>query len=251
MMEKMGTIDPAGPGAEWGEQIPGEEWEVYRSVIAGMREAGIGFALGGAFALATYTGELRNTKDLDLYILPESREGTVEVMERAGLSDYFDVLPYDRAWIYRAHAGATIVDSIWAMANARARVDHHWIFDGPTVSVKGESLRVVPVEEMIWAKLYVMQRSRCDWPDIINMLYAAGRTLGWEHLIDRVGRDLPLLAGVVSTFAWLSPGRSAAFPSWIWERLGLALPEEGPEHDPQRVNFFDTRPWFAPMMRKH
>ena len=30
---------------------------------------------------------------------------------------------------------------------------------------------MLPPEELIWAKLYVLQRDRSDWPDILNLLY--------------------------------------------------------------------------------
>jgi hypothetical protein len=250
MKRAVEMVDLAEPNAGWGGRIPDDEWTIYRRVLDGMRDAGVEFALGGAFALATYSGHWRNTKDLDLYILPEDRERAVEVTGRAGLTDYFDVLPYDRAWIYRAHDGVTIVDSIWAMANRRTVVDRHWIFGGPSIDLRGESLRVVPVEEMIWGKLYIVQRPRCDWPDIFNMLYGVGHVLDWEYLIARVEEDRPLLAGMLSTFAWVCPGRASTFPAWIWDRLGLALPEDGPLYDKRRVDLFDTRPWFVEDLEK-
>lgn len=232
----------------WGVRIPDDEWSVYRRVIDEIREAGIEFALGGAFALATYSGYWRNTKDLDLYIMPEDRDRMVAAMTRAGLSDYFDELPYDRVWIYRGHEDATIVDAIWAMANSRTQVDRRWVFGGPSITIRGERMRVVPVEEMIWGKLYIVQRPRCDWPDIINMIYGAGTELDWEHLITRLGPDAPLLAGVLSTFSWLCPGRAAALPIWIWDRLGMSLPVDGPDYIPERVTYVESRPWFVPMI---
>ena len=144
--------------------------------------------------------------------------------------------------------GGTIVDVIWAMANRRTDVDERWVTGGPEIMIRGEYLRVVPVEEMIWGKLYIMQRTRCDWPDIINMIYGSGDWLDWEHLIDRLEHDLPLLTGVMSFFSWLCPGRAASFASGIWGHLGLSEPEAGPDYYPERVNLVDTRPWFVPMM---
>jgi len=115
----------------WSHRLPTEEWEVYRSVMQEARGLGMTFAFGGAFATAVYTGELRNTKDFDFYVLPSERETMIEATRRAGLKDHFDRLQYDRSWIYRASDGDVLVDVIWAMANHRAGVDASRLNQGP------------------------------------------------------------------------------------------------------------------------
>jgi hypothetical protein len=227
--------------------IPEEQWRVYRRVIREARASGIPFALGGAFAFASYTGLWRNTKDMDLYVLPKDRNAMVNVLHRAGMQDYYQRLPYDRNWIYRSYAGGTIVDIIWAMANQRAQVDETWIFQGPEADVNGERLRAIPAEEMLWAKLYIVQRDRCDWPDVLNIMYAKAEDLDWDRVIRNLGSDAPLLKGALELFRWLAPGRAQALPRGLWERLGLTPPEAGdrPAADPDRVGLLDSRPWFA------
>ncbi|HWQ53863.1 MAG TPA: nucleotidyltransferase [Bryobacteraceae bacterium] len=227
--------------------ISDEQWSVYRQVIAQAREKGIPFALGGGLAVSVYTGHWRESKDLDIYILPHDRDSMIDITRRVGLVDYFDQRPYDRTWIYRSCSNEVIVDLMWAMANHRAPVDESWLLYGAQVNVNGEHLRVLPVEEMIWDKLYVLQRDRCDWPEAMKLIYAAGPTLDWEHLLERMGEDLPLLAGVISVFRWICPGRAHAFPRWIWERLELSAPQPGtaPDTDRSRVELLDRRGWFA------
>src|SRR5437762_923395 len=80
----------------WSKVIPAEDWRVYKDAIKGAREAAVGCLLGGGFGLAAYTGRWRNTKDMDLYILPKDRERMVHVLTKAGFGDYYDTLPYDR-----------------------------------------------------------------------------------------------------------------------------------------------------------
>jgi hypothetical protein len=231
---------------DW-ERLPQEEWAVYQRVIHQARARGIRFAFGGAFATAVYTGELRNTKDLDLYILPADREAMQEAITAAGLQDYFEQLSYDRSWIYRASRGDIIVDAIWAMANHRADVDERWVSQGPAITVRGEPLRAIPIEELIWAKLYVLQRDRCDWGDVFNLLDAGVDAVDWEHLVERLDDDGPLLAGALSVFSWLAPDRASRIPPPIWSRLGLRPVEPGGNADAsrRRVNLLDSRPWFT------
>lgn len=231
---------------EWTHHIPDDEWAVYKKVIDRLNEKGIDFSVGGGFARAIYSHYWRNTKDLDIYIRPSDRDRTVEALTSVGLADYFDVEGYDRGWIYRSHQDGTIVDTIWSMANYRAEVDERWVTGGPMIVIRGELLRVVPVEEMIWAKLYIIQRPRCDWPDIINMLYGAAGRINWSHLAGRLGPDLPLLAGVLSTFGWVCPGRAASLPPEVWDLLHLPVPAPGPEYDRQRADIIDSRPWLVP-----
>lgn len=231
----------------WMEHIPECEQEIYTRVLAHCKNRRLPFALGGAAALGIYTGHWRNTKDLDLYILPEDRDKAVEVFTEAGLTDYYEVTPYDRRWIYRAACGDALVDAIWAMANLRAEVDEHWIMKGPVASYEGVKVRFLPPEELIWSKLYVMQRERCDWPDIFNLLYATAPYLDWDRLIMRVGDDVPLLRGVVDVFRWLCPSMAVHLPS---ELGGTEQQAEADEDcaDPRRVNLLDTRPWFGPRL---
>jgi hypothetical protein len=226
--------------------IPEEQWSVYRQVIAQARELGVRFALGGGLAVSLYTGHWRTIKDLDVYVLPQDRDTMVEITRSVGLADFHDERPYDRTWIYRSWSGAAIVDVMWAMANHRAPVDETWLM-GAEVNVNDEKMRVLPAEEMIWDKLYVLQRDRCDWPEALKLIYAAGPALDWEHLIARVGEDLPLLAGAVSVFSWLCPGRARAFPDWIWGRLHVPPPPPGgaPDIELSRLELLDRRAWFA------
>jgi hypothetical protein len=225
--------------------LPDEQWEIYRAVIRTARTRKIQFALGGAFGFAAYTGQWRNTKDMDLYVLPEDRDAMVDVLSSAGLADFYGRLPYDRRWIYRGNQDDTIVDVIWAMANQRAQVDQRWFSAARPVRLREEALVVIPPEEMLWQKLYIVQRDRCDWPDVLNIIYALGPALDWAHLIERLEEDWPLLRGVLSVFAWIAPGRARALPEWLWDRLRATPPANGaPEIDRARVDLMDSRPWF-------
>jgi hypothetical protein len=233
----------------WSRRLPDEEWQVYQRVVEEARKAGIRFAFGGAFATAVYTGELRNTKDFDFYILPDDREAMKEAIGRAGLTDHFDRLPYDRSWIYRASQGDVLVDAIWAMANQRTPVDMAWLRRGPLVEIRGERLRAIPIEELIWSKLYVLQRERTDWGDVLNLIAAQTEAIDWPHLLVRLGEDAPLLTAALAVFSWLDPLRACGIPAAVWDRLGLLPPSPDVQSsvDPRaRAALIDSRPWFRP-----
>jgi hypothetical protein len=233
---------------QWSELVPADQWSCYLRALEAVRQTGISFMLGGAFGLAPYTGRWRNTKDIDLYILPEHRDTLVSALSKAGFSDYYDTLPYDRQWIYRSTRQGVIVDLIWAMANQRSQVTEDWFQHAPAISLRGEDLHVLPVEELFWCKLYVLQRDRCDWPDLINLLYENGAGMDWDRLISRIEKDTPLLAGVLNLFAWVCPERAARLPARVRKRFHLPPPTQASSEETcreDRVRFLDSRGWFA------
>jgi hypothetical protein len=238
-------------GLAWEDRIDPGEWQVYRRVMDEAERAGVRFAFGGAFATAVYTGDLRNTKDFDFYILPRDREAMVGAITRTGLKDYYERLPYDRQWIYRASTGDVIVDAIWAMANQRAQVDEDWLSGGPEVTIRGERLRAIAIEELIWSKLYVLQRDRTDWGDVLNLIDVRAGEIDWSHLLDRLAEDVPLLAGALSVYGWLAPDRAGDIREEVWHRLGLRFPQPGsdPVIASERARLLDSRPWFRPKDR--
>jgi hypothetical protein len=140
-----------------------------------------------------------------------------------------------------------MVDIIWAMANHHSDVDEFWM-SGPEVDVRGRMLRVIPAEAMVFDKLFIMQRDRCDWPDVLNLVYWAGADMDWKAVLRKIGNDRALLAGLLSVYRWLSPGRAMALPDWLWETVGL--PRAGgqwePDVDARNVSLLDRRPWFGP-----
>ena len=229
---------------EWTEHIPDDEWSIYERAISAIRKTGRPFMLAGAFSLATYTGRWRNTKDIDFYILPDDRGPLIQALTRAGFADYYDKLPYVRHWIYRAFREDCIVDLIWAMANQRAQVDEEWFERATEITVRGEKLLVVPAEELLWCKLFVLQKDRCDWPDIFNLIHAIDGNMDWDHLAERLGDDLPLLIALLNIYCWLCPGTDLNLPQQLRAILPACAQPSGPFEDQRRIDWLDTRPWF-------
>jgi predicted nucleotidyltransferase len=232
----------------WSELVPDHEWKLYSIVLNRALEQGIRFALGGGLAFSYYSRRLRNTKDIDLFILPEDREKMIDIVTESGFEDYYEKEPYDRKWIYRGYRENVICDLIWQMANYRTDVDERWVTRGEEFEASGMRLKLLPVEELIWSKLYVMQRERCDWPDLLNLLNAQAENIDWNHLLSRLEDDIPLMSSVVSLFGWMCPDRAQSLPEWLWDRLRIYKPLEGPScsHDTERIRLLDSRDWFGP-----
>jgi hypothetical protein len=242
-MTNQGSLMATDRSIDWTELLTPDEQLVFGQVLRAAREREIPFALGGAVARTVYTGQWRNTKDLDIYVTLENRERLIEVLDDCGFVDFHDQLPYDREWLYRGTAQGALVDVIWAMANLRTDVDEEWISSGPEISFLGERVRVIPAEELIWAKLYVIQRQRCDWPDVLNILDHQLESLDWHRLLRRLGDDAPLLAGALAVYSWLRPGRRGLIP--VRARRAGTSGDGDPDLVHERRKLIDSRPWFG------
>jgi len=220
------------PRPDWMEFLDEEEWRGFSDVVTSAEAAGVEVLLGGALGMSAYMPLRRHTKDIDLYVMPEDRERIVALLSELGFEDLHDRLPYDRGWIYRSIRREVIVDIIWCFANRRAVVDERWFRHSRAISCADTVLRIVPPEELIWAKLFVVQRDRCDWPDLLNLLFYTGATLDWDRLAARLGPDRPLLDALLAVFGWLCPGRPVASELPCGEI---------------RADLIDSRAWFLPM----
>jgi hypothetical protein len=239
---------PHRPKVDWSQVIPDQQWALFRPVLITARARGLRFAIGGGLAFSAYSGRLRNTKDMDLFVRPADREALITLLTEAGYQDYYEQLPYDRKWIYRGIRDGEIIDVMWQMANYRTEVDDDWLTRGPIVEIRGEEVRLLAPEELLWSKLYVLQRERCDWPDLLNILYTVGPELDWAHLLERLADDAPVLGGLLNVFGWLCPERARDLPSGLWHQVGLLGPATGPrcDEDRRRVELLDRRDWFGP-----
>jgi hypothetical protein len=232
------------------DKIPERQWAFYDDVLATARETGRPFAIGGAMAWATYSGYYRNTKDIDLYIPERDKQIFIDAVTKIGTKDYFETLQYDRGWIYRSTRDDCIADLIWAMANYVRPLDDDYFKAETTLLLHGNRYPVLPAEELIMNKLYIMQRKRCDWFDVFNLLYYMEGKLDWDRLIAKMGENAILLGSVLRVFAWLCPGRVKTFPESLWRKLNLPIPPgDGPEIVEQRVRYLDSRPWFLPALK--
>lgn len=225
--------------------IPPQQWAVYAELISELTRRNIPFAVGGGLAVSAYSACVRNTKDMDLFVMEKDSRQAVDITRQLGFEEYLAV-PYDPTWSYRSFRKGYIVDFLWKMLNGRSYVTETWVTRGLELQVRGVPFKLLPVEELIWSKLYILRMDRTDWPDILSLLYARGAGLDWERLLSNLGEDRLVLGGVLNLLRWLCPGRASRFPESIWAPLGLLPPSASePETDPSRIALLKSEHLFA------
>jgi hypothetical protein len=245
----LGTKFPPTAPLEvpWSELVSQEHWNLLLAGREIARCAEVPVLVGGGVAYSVYAGRWRDAKDLDLMVRAADRERMIEALQAAGFEDYHSREAYDRSWIFRGIRDDVILDVIWDLPNHRVAVDDDWFTQARPVRIKDELFFVLGLEELIRIKLYVLQRDRCDWVDVLNTLAGSVERVDWDYLTSRMGRDLPLLQSVLALFSWLCPARVRAIPEAVRKRFAVPSIETGDaaEMEVRRARLFDSRPWFA------
>jgi hypothetical protein len=195
--------------------IPEEEREVYRRALHAMNEAQVPYVVAGAYAMYEHTGIYRQTKDLDLFVEPTVVLAAAHALRAAG----FLMRLEDLHWLAKGTMGDRFVDLIYGMGNGVAFIDDQWHARSRPGVVAAHGVRVAPVEELIWHRLFISERHRHDTSDILHLLLCVGDTLDWERLLERVGLHWPLLLAQCQMFSYVYPGHRSNIPSWVMEKL--------------------------------
>jgi nucleotidyltransferase DUF2204 len=206
-----------------------ESERFYREVLKTLQDARIPFMVGGAYALAYYTGVMRDTKDLDVFLERRYLEPALERLAAIGCRPEL-TFPH---WLAKARNGRKVVDLIFNSGNGVAAVDATWFAHAPSGDVLGVRVEISPVEEMIWSKAFIMERERFDGADVLHLLRARLAHPSWTRLLARFGPYWPVLLAHLVLFCFVYPREGRRIPADVMadlisrlERLRLAPDRE-------------------------
>jgi len=187
-----------------------------------MRDGGLPFLVGGAYAFARYTGIERHTKDFDVFIRREDFPKAKKIFDAAG---YECELTFSH-WLGKALKGDDFIDLIFSAGNGVATVDELW-FDFAVDSVVFDlDVKLIPAEEMIWSKGLIMERERFDGADVAHIIFATGDKMDWRRLIDRYDRHWRGLYAHLVLFGFIYPSKRSQVPAWVMTELSDRIAAE-------------------------
>jgi hypothetical protein len=190
---------------------------------------GVPFLVGGAYAFERYTGIARHTKDFDLFIHPRDLERALARLVEDGCEAS---TPFPH-WLAKAQCGDEVVDLIFSSGNGVALVDEDWFRYAAEDTVLDTPVRLIPPEEMIWSKAFIMERERYDGADVAHLLRACTDTLDWPRLLARFGDHWRVLLQHLVGFGFVYPSERARIPAAVMrelmDRLGRELTRSAPE----------------------
>jgi len=208
-------------------QLSPKRREIYESVVSALVETKLPFLIGGAVAFGFYTDIWRDTKDLDIFLQPETVQPMLDHLQQRG---FVTELTFPH-WLAKVKTEDALVDFIFRGSNGVCSVNSTWFEGVPTVQVFGCSVKIVRVEDLIRMKAFVMERERFDGHDILHMLFRQADHLDWDRLLDWFSDDKGLLLSLLALFQYAYPFRAGSIPPRIREALAetWSRPPQVPE----------------------
>jgi hypothetical protein len=195
--------------------IPEEERELYKQVLAALNAAGVPYVVAGAYAIHAHTGIYRETKDLDLFVEPEQVVPAMRALREIGLTARLE----QAHWLAKATRGRRFVDVIFGMGNGLALIDRDWYAHSTPAILAATPVRVAPVEELIWHRLFINERHRQDMSDIVHLVANVGSLIDWRRLLTKTAEHWPLLLSQLLVFLYVYPELSDRVPRWLLDDL--------------------------------
>jgi hypothetical protein len=192
---------------------------LFSETLRVLRDDGVDFLIGGAFALSRYTGIDRATKDLDIFVREGDCARTLDALARIGCQTQWTF----RHWLAKATRDDALIDVIYSSGNGVAQVDDEWFTHAPQAEVCGIVSRLSPPEELIWSKSFVMERERFDGADIQHVIRSIGPDLDWPRLIARFGDHWRVLLSHLVMYAFVFPSERHQIPAWVSDELTQRL----------------------------
>jgi hypothetical protein len=209
--------------------IPRETLAFYRRAVDALLAARAPFLVGGSYAFERYTGIARHSKDFDIFVREQDVDGVLTILEATGCRGE-RTFPH---WLAKAYQGDDYVDVIHGGGSGIAMVDEEWFEHAVEGEVLGARVKLIPAEEMIWSKAFVMERERYDGADVAHVLLRRGRELDWDRLLRRFDDNWRVLLSHLVMFGYVHPSQRDAVPRRVMEELSERLRREAQAPPPR------------------
>jgi hypothetical protein len=183
----------------------------YVRSMKALHTAQVPYLVGGAYAFARYTGIERHTKDFDIFVREHDQAGALEAFQKMGC----ETEPTFPHWLSKAFHGEDFVDIIFSAGNGVARVDEEWFEYALDGIVLGVPVKLIPAEEMIWSKGFIMERERFDGADVAHILRARSAEIDWGRLLRRFGGHHRVLLVHLLLFGFIYPSERNQIPAEV------------------------------------
>jgi predicted nucleotidyltransferase len=195
----------------------------YSEVLKLMAESQIPFLVSGTYALASYTGIDRPTKDVDVFAKAGDALKMLSFFKERG----FDVEMVDERWLARITRGELFVDVIYNMPTVTTHVTDEWFTDAPAAELFGAKVRLVPPTQFIWSKIFVQDHHRYDGADVAHMILKRHEEVDWRRLLSHMELYWEVLLIALLNFRFIYPSERDAVPKWLMEELLERLKDQG------------------------
>ncbi len=187
----------------------------YSEVLQLMAKSEIPFLLSGTYALASYTGIDRPTKDVDVF----AKAGDALKMLSFFKSHGFDVEVVDERWLARITRGDLFVDIVYNMPTVTTHVTDEWFERAPNTELFGATVKLVPPTQFIWSKIFVADHHRYDAADVAHVILKCHDQVDWEKLLSHMELYWEVLLIALLNFRFIYPSEREIVPKWLMDEI--------------------------------
>lgn len=187
----------------------------YSEVLQLMAKSRIPFLVSGTYALASYTGIDRPTKDVDVFTKAGDALKILSYFRDHG----FKVETVDERWLNRITRDELFVDVITNMPTVTTHVTDDWFIDAPESELFGAKVRLVPPTQFIWSKIFVQDHHRYDGADVAHIILKCHDRIDWKVLLSHMELYWEVLLTALLNFRFAYPSERHRVPRWLMEEL--------------------------------
>ena len=187
----------------------------YSEVLQQMAKSGIPFLLSGTYALSSYTGIDRPTKDVDVFAKAGDALKMLSYFKELG----FDIEMVDERWLGRITRGSLFVDIVYNMPTVTTHVTDEWFDKAPKAELFGATVLLVPPTQFVWSKIFVQDHHRYDAADVAHMILKRHDEIDWQQLLSHMELYWEVLLMALLNFRFIYPSERDAVPKWLMDEL--------------------------------
>lgn len=200
---------------------------MYARALDALRDRAVPFLVGGTWSIKHHCGIVRETKDVDLFVTRRDLDAALDALADSGFRTE-RTFPH---WLAKAWSDGRFLDVIFDSGNGVAAVDDDWFRYAEPGVLLGVPVGIVPAEESIWSKAFIMERERFDGADVAHLILAKRATLDWARLLARFGDHHRVLLAHLVLFGFAYPHEARDIPRWVMDTLLTRLDEDPPDGD--------------------
>ena len=226
--------EPSNPMAAWTEQSstpgphgpatspPGSD-AFYAEALKKLDELKLPFLVGGTFAVNSYTGLNRPTKDMDVFCRPGDYPAILAHFQNHG----YHAAIKDERWIAKVWSGEHFFDLIFSCTVVISPITDQWFTERHTAQIYGLEVPIIPPTELVWSKSFVQTRERYDGADVLHVILRQHDKIDWHRLLAHMDAWWEVLLIQLLNFRFVYPSERDLVPAWLMDELLQRLATRG------------------------
>ncbi|MDX6807059.1 nucleotidyltransferase [Terrihabitans rhizophilus] len=195
--------------------VPPRSEAFYAESLVHLKQLGVPFLVSGTYAVSSYTGIRRPTKDLDVFCRAGDYPRILRYFQELGHKTVVE----DERWIAKVKKGRETFDVIFNSRTAATPITDSWFAEKHTSKIYGTEVQLVAPTELVYSKVFVQNRERYDGADIAHVILKQHAAIDWRRLLGYMEQYWEVLFIHLLNFRFVYPTQRHCVPDWLFDEL--------------------------------